>query len=218
MKRHEASAFIVSPGMAGSTELREPVRAATVESEVLVPLMQGGAVALLLVAFVADVAFVPLPWSALLGLGLFVLLALSVLMFYDGRRLLWRVERTLGADLDGDAYAGPPQEPQMFRIELHERTPAGQRTAWLDVPGPPERFALLAQSALNDGTLSEARWTGAGNPYSRAEFAALRDTMLDRGLWEWTNVKAKAQGLRVTHAGRAVLRSWLEAWGKIERT
>lgn len=212
MKKFDSSAFILSPGASGSTELREPVRAATVESEVLVPLMQGGAVALLLVAFVADVAFVPLPWSALLGLGLFVLLVLSVLLFVDGRRLLWRIERTFGADLDGDGAQGPPAEPQMFRIELSERTPAGQRTAWLDVPGTTDTFATVCQSALSGLPLSEARWTGTGNPYARSQWAALRDTMLDRGLWEWMNPKARAQGLRLTAAGRHVLRAWLVQW------
>lgn len=212
MKKLDSSAFIMTPTAPGSTELREPIRAMTAESEIVVPVGQAVITGLLVMALAVVIAFVPLPWVVFALLFVLVTLILWLLLIVDGRRLLWRIERTFGADLDGDGAQGPPAEPQMFRIELSERTPAGQRTAWLDVPGTTDTFATVCQSALSGLPLSEARWTGTGNPYARSQWAALRDTMLDRGLWEWMNPKARAQGLRLTAAGRHVLRAWLVQW------
>lgn len=212
MKRMNSSApFIVSPGsvpMGGGLELREPTRAATVESELIVPAGQAAFTALLVLLLAADVCFVPWPWAGLGGLFLGVLLALWLALVVDGRKALWRLERSIGLDIDQDGDIGEP-EPKRFVIELSQQTTAGRRTAWLDIPTTPEQFAPVARAAVNGLSLSQDSWTGAGNPFSRAQWAALRDRLLELELLAWKDATAPRQGLELTGDGRRALAAWL---------
>ncbi len=76
----------------------------------------------------------------------------------------------------------------------------------VDLPATPEQLISLAQSVLSGGSLSEASWTGSGAPFTRAEFAALRNELIRRGLATWNNPHTPARGFALTAPGRAVMR------------
>ncbi len=76
----------------------------------------------------------------------------------------------------------------------------------IDLPATPEQLVTLAQSVLSGGSLSEASWTGSGAPFTRAEFAALRNELIRRGLATWNNPHTPARGFALTAPGRAVMR------------
>ena len=225
MDRRDVSSTVMPPmpvgtfgdpfaGRGSSMERREPKRAMTAESEVVVPLMQALFTGMLSVALIADLVFVPWPWIALGGLFLLVVLGLWVWLIIDGRRMLWSEERSR----EGALAAPEPVPPERFEIVIQQKTPAGHSTVWLDIPGKPAAFAQFARAAISGMPISEAAWIGAGNPYSKAQFGALRDTLLQRALLEWVNPDAHNQGLQPTRAGRVVLQAWLDQWdGQAEK-
>ena len=119
--------------------------------------------------------------------------------------LLWKREE-LRRDPDGDVVGQPALalEPVTVRLELTGPEPG--RTQFLNLDIGPERMSQLCRSVLAGRSLSEGEWTGAGRPFSRAEFRNLRGLLIERGLVRWNNDRAKAQGVTLTAAGRAVFR------------
>lgn len=102
----------------------------------------------------------------------------------------------------GPEAALAPAAP--VRIEVAQEQ--GRHVDLIDLPVPWGKFTALA-SGLSQGTpFSESVWTGGGNLFSRAEFGRLRDELLRRGLMDWINPEARAQGIRLTRAGAAVMR------------
>ena len=186
-----------------------PARPASIVADLLVPLGQalvtGGLLAGLLV-------FVSPRWSRAGPLTcsrcgrsrrLAITASAWLVLLGQTRRLLWAVERLTGRDLDGDGQAG---EPQVIRVEVTN----GKQEVYLDLPGKPQALATLARGVLNGRSFAEDTWSGRGGLFSRSEFRQLRDTLIERGLAVWRNPNAKAQGVELTAAGRAVFRRLAE--------
>jgi hypothetical protein len=148
-------------------------------------------------------------WAPLAGAGALAGLAFglaAVLLTLDHRRLLWTAERALDVDLDQDGVTGEPEPPRALQVELLENHGNRQRLAFIDLPGSEDQLVKLAQGVLNGKGTSESEWIGAGNPFSRSKFAAVRAALLERGLASWSNPDHHAQGWELTAAGRAVMR------------
>lgn len=148
------------------------------------------------------------PWwappAAALAIGGVTFAASSVALVTDHRRLLWALEETVSLDPDRDGTVGEPLDPEILRVELTRDN--GRRMDYIDLPGTPDQLRSLAVGLLNGKGTSEAAWTGAGRPFSRSEYAALRAAMIERGLSSWANPDHHAQGWELTAAGRAILR------------
>jgi len=84
----------------------------------------------------------------------------------------------------------------------------GKHQDFIDLPASPDQLIRLATGLLEGATLSEAAWTGAGNIFTRAEFAALRSELIRRGLACWNNPTTPARGVTLTRGGQAAMRQF----------
>lgn len=97
-----------------------------------------------------------------------------------------------------------PAQAQTVRVEVIEEQ--GRKGQYIDLPATAGQLQRLAAAVLRGASLSEGQWTGAGAPFSRAEYRQLREELIRRGLASWRNPHAPAQGFELTAAGRAVMR------------
>lgn len=124
-------------------------------------------------------------------------------------RWQWMLERITGADLNMDGFIGQPlpQQPTLpppnIRVELASNN--GNSVDYIDLPFA-DRLPQLAAGLQQGRTFALSTWTGNGALFSRAEFEELRGELFKRGLAEWKNPEAPAQGIKLTAAGRAVFR------------
>ncbi len=209
------------PEVKGMYEQMEPAREGSVHSDVLVPLFQslitgffGGAIlALVTWYFIAQDAE-----YALYAFGISLVVIATVVwmgLLDDHKRLLWRVERLVGKDFDGDGVVG---EPETLRIELTTTNEEGfQSMEILDLPGDAHKLREFACAVLAGRAISLASWTGHGGLYSRREFIVLRDELLHRGWMAWRNPHAPAQGVMLTRKGREALERICQAPHPTER-
>jgi len=84
----------------------------------------------------------------------------------------------------------------------------GKHQDFIDLPATPDQLIRLAEGLLEGATLSEAAWTGAGNIFTRAEFAALRSELIRRKLAFWNNPTTPARGVSLTHSGMKTMRQF----------
>jgi len=111
--------------------------------------------------------------------------------------------------LNLDGYIGKPEPqqapalPASIRVEVSRDE--GRAVDFIDLPYP-EKLPALAAGLLAGRQFAQTSWVGAGQLFSRSEFDQVRDTMIERGLAAWKNPEAKAQGVTLTAAGRAVMR------------
>ena len=146
--------------------------------------------------------------SAWYAMPITSLIVFLVVFWGSSQRGQWLIERLTGADLNFDGYIGAPQplpapQPQTVRVEVIQDQ--GQRGDFIDLPYP-DRIPQLAAGLLQGRTFNQTAWTGHGAIFSRSEFDQVRDTLIQRGLAAWKNDNAKAQGVELTAAGRAVMR------------
>jgi len=180
----------------------------TKEVAVLYPLLQSVVSGILFgIAVLSFFLFMHWPRAWEVGALSFALSQLAIWTWSVLRWNSWvhQLEKLIGLDLNRNGVIGYPREP--LRIELIEDT--GRKVTFIDLPGTDEQLAELANGLLQGAPFSEGQWTGAGRPFSRAEFLALRDEMLDRGLITWNNINAHAQGMQLTRPGSAVMRQLL---------
>lgn len=181
-------------------EERTPARPPSLESDVAVPLAQSLATGFLLggATGLAGVWLqAPDPLALGVGVGVVATVGTWAMLLRQVRDLLWTVITTVSQERT------EPERPTV-RVEVAQE--GGRVVRYLDLPGDPDRLAVLARGVLAGRPLSEATWCGAGRPFSRGEFADLRAELLRAGLARWRNPQAPAQGVILTPAGRAVLR------------
>jgi hypothetical protein len=208
MKRYNGTAPWTqpTPWAPGDIETSAPARAADIKADLLVPLGQ----ALVTGAFVGGLGIMAAVkvqpgvdalavWVIVSGL---VATGVWVYLLRESRRLLWQRETVTGRDLNGDGVIGQPVALPPLRVEVT----SGQKQIYLELPGKPEALAMLARGVLAGRPMAEDSWSGGAGPFSRSEFRAIRDTLIERGLATWRNPDAKAQGCELTHAGRAMFR------------
>ena len=192
----------------GLYEQMEPARAGNVHSDVLVPLLQslitgilgGSLLTLLALAFLTQNTE-----HALYAFGFsFVLITAVVWMglLDDHKRLLWRVERLVGKDFDGDGVIG---DPDRLVVEIHRPGTYEDRTEFIHLGVGRDRFIEFVRGILSGEPISVARWTGIGKPFRRGEFESLRSTLMERGILRWRD--SKNHGVEITAEGREILES-----------
>lgn len=111
------------------------------------------------------------------------------------------MEQMLDRDLDGDGEIG---QALVTRIQLVDAD--RQHSTFANLPASREQLERLARGILAGVPFSENSWTGAGQPFSRAAFRALRTEFLARGMVTQASDKSRQLGYQFTPAGRAVLR------------
>ncbi len=192
-------------------ERRRPVRSAAVESDVVTPVLQSaisGLVIGVVASVVAVVASVPRPVLIGVGAGSGVLAVTWGVLLGEHRRLLWEVERIIGADVDGDGVAGDPVtvesdlQPQVTRVEVDERHNGSRRIRYVDVPLSDRELERLARAVLERRERFSRR--GLSDLLSQSQYSAVYSAMLDGGLLFDTG-----NGNELTAAGRAFLRQYL---------
>lgn len=188
-------------------------RPITMETDAWLPAMQGvlvgGAWALVVgLVTTAGVVWIGMPWwlvpFAVVGVFAVVFATQLTATIRERRELLWKREEREGRDLDGDEVGKP--ERQTLTVELVTRHQGGQRIQVIDLGIEPEKAAALAKGLMAGQSFSESGWTGSGGMFSKSEFRTLRGELLERGLLEWRNAAAPAQGVVLTAPGRAVFR------------
>jgi hypothetical protein len=167
----------------------------------LVPLLQsiaGGAVTALLAFAVAYGAGWRLPWLFALATG-----AGAAVVWYWSTVVLWR--RSAYPQPESTLPAQPKQTP-VVRVEVLKDD--GRSMEFIDLPANPDQLISLARGVLQGQTLSESAWTGAGQPFTRAEFASLRGELIRRKLAVWNNPQTPARGVSLTRGGVAAMRTF----------
>lgn len=140
----------------------------------------------------------PWQWGLFAGAGAAAVIWFSA--FNDWRRVVYRLEPTQGEIQEEDWI----EEAQPVRVELSSEE--GRKVELIDLPANLEQLTALAVGLLNGASLSEAAWTGSGAPFTRAEFARLRNEFIRRGLACWNNPRTPARGASLTPGGRACIR------------
>jgi hypothetical protein len=184
----------------------------TVEAGALLPLIQS------------------LIWGALAGLGALVLSVTGRQSFRGS--LLWTcgafvvvtglawmayqrhwfsissLEKLMGVDIDGDGVIGSQAVTPEVTIRLQDTQDGAYQETRISLPATMEQLRTLAAGVLSGVPLAEGHWIGQsrGQPFSKAQFYALRAEMIRRGLVEYINPTAPAQGYQLTRAGMAVMR------------
>ena len=198
------------PQPIGDFERRAPARAASFESDVLVPATQAlitGAVAI--VPGILVTVWAGWRWYVPLEIGAGVMTLMWLYLLDAHRKLLWLVEYASNRDIDGDGEVGAPSPAPPVRLEVRhaDADGRGKRYQFFDLPDGVTR-EMLAEFAAGYARrgLSLSAWTGRGKPFSRAQYAALMAVLEDAGIVAWLDPANKAQGRYVTHAGKAALK------------
>jgi len=77
---------------------------------------------------------------------------------------------------------------------------------FIDKPAMLESMKIIARGVVYERRgLSELDWTGKDRPFSKPQYRKIRDMMIERGLIDWIDYNAHAQGVQLTRIGRAVL-------------
>lgn len=192
------------------TVTRKPTEVNHFTSGVVIPGAQAIITGVLCgIAALAITAWFNLPFWAIGGTAAAVIMAGSWLAY----RSRWQIvlENLLGVDLNHDGRIGtqplpqalPAPQAEQVRIELVQDQ--GRRGDFIDLPYA-DRLPQLAAGLTNGRQFAQAAWCGQSGIFSRSEFDALRDTMIERGLMAWKNPEAKAQGVVLTAAGRSVMK------------
>lgn len=136
-----------------------------------------------------------LAWGAGIGAGITFFLWLGLLAWW---KRLYEVDH--GITTPEVVY------PVEQRVSLAVSWNEGHQGAYLDLPVDLARLHKAARRILDGASFSHAGLAGPHRPLSRAEFEALRDEFIARGLAFWVNPEAHNQGVVLGGAGRALIR------------
>jgi|SRR3990167_1303872 len=183
-----------------------PHRAASRESEVIVPLQQAaitaGVVTLPVAALTAAAGW---PVAVPVIVGTISFTASWFYLLRDSRSLLRVVERVTNRDINGDGRIGdePEPAPRSVRLEVTEHREGGATMRFLDMPLDEARLREFARGILAGKSFSERAWAGDGKPFSQNDFAALRDKLIETGYARWKGGERR-MGAELTAKGRAM--------------
>jgi hypothetical protein len=220
--RHEYTVFgsgVVRDAVynGASYEKRRPVRAASVASDVVVPVLQS-VVSGVVVGGVASgiAALTGAGWAALLwgmGVGTAGLGLAWLMILREHRSALWEIERITGKDLDGDGHTGRSVQKRgdPVTVEVVQRDERGRlrHIQWLHLPPTvtDDTLTRLATAVLLNGREFSRRKLPDGM-LSPDQYSAVKDAMLKGGLLRYKG-KGEQAGVELTGPGRAFLRQYL---------
>lgn len=165
-------------------EQRVPVGPSRVETHVIVPAMQTLITMILVVGIVLLWRWEPV--AGVIGaLGLLVW-AWRILL---GDRLLWKLERVTGRELDGVPGLGKPGPLGLLNPEQARRAVQTQETQVSDLP----RMRLFVTRCFLEGP-SETDQHIHPNTAERTNYVELRDGLMGLGLARWRNPQNPKSG------------------------
>lgn len=218
MESAAASSLPVPVGGGGySYHKATPTRAASIESDVLVPLAQSA-----IFGALAGLVSIALPlwvkgwswWSpAAIALGVTALAWWVIAQ--DHRRALWTIEEMTSYDIDGDGQAGPPAPPAPpITLEIVHKSQGGKRFLNFNLPdgiGEADFLEFARGITLENRGLAELVWTGKGKLFSRGRYGELLDILTQAEIVRLKNSHAPAQGRELTGAGYQALLAYVNA-------
>jgi len=230
MKRYEMGSG-APPALYKEMIITTPHRAPTREGDLIVILGQA-LVSTVVVGAASGMltALLHWPWKVPALATSAALVASWFYLLTDQRGLLRRVERYIGADLDGDGQIGPPDPPvaprpvPTTRVEINEtmRNSTGQpvaRRESYDIirVSSPEldyigfRVITQGQPFSKDGI---ARLEGSVVKETR--FRQIQEEFVRVGYARWKNAQAHHQGALLTKKGMAILRHHADNYVELE--
>jgi hypothetical protein len=208
-KRYEASR------PAPTRTVRRPSRPATLESDVIVPLLQSVICATLTALIVLIIAATlqlrkPLLWATGGGVGTAAVIWIILLRAHQD--LLWTVERTVGVDLDRDGVTGAPEGPgsdvraEIPYIETVTHTPDRRHWKLGRIPLN-KRDARAVAVALHRGVRFTRRDLVAAGalPDDPEQYGEIYNALLQVGY-----LRPSGNGAELTLAGREFFEECLE--------
>jgi hypothetical protein len=187
---------------------QQPARPASVESDVVVPLLQasatGVAVAVLSIPFTIWMRW---PWWLPLAIGAGTTTVVWLVLLGAHRKLLWAIETVSNAV--EEIRAAP--EPITVQMRYHDDTEALRQIRRFDLPeGVTLRMLHDWARAVTSGVRTPARssWVGRGRPFSRDQYDAFCEAMEQAGILSRTG-----QGRQLSNGGRHSLERWAAGGG-----
>jgi hypothetical protein len=195
MRRHDTATPWAQPAPSrdlppsGELESQVPTRAASFQSDVLVPFCQAGVTGVLLGIVGAVALFWPdldaHPVVVWLGLAELITCATWLLLLLDHRRLLWAWERPVNLDLNQDGQIDKPEERLVIVNAEASHRQAEQRTN----EQRRSKFAFFVARLKVKGTSQRAWESELGRALIRlgwARWCSLKDdgTPNERRGWE----------------------------------
>lgn len=189
-------------------------------------------------------AIVPALQCAIIGVGTFaVVTPLALIMFGEAGWLVGVVASGIGvgaAALDAiyaarrSLYATEELEDNLFAMQnssaeasvsssevtlVVRREDVGVYPQILkrSLPVDEERLREFALVAVQGQPITQKEWVGRDKLFSRTEFDAVMQNLLELGLVAWASSRDAAQGRILTRGGRAALQAWIDGrveWGK----
>jgi len=182
MKRYDAwaDARQVPPG--AELETAQPARTADIQADVAVPGLQsiisGAMVGGVVVVVATAAGWDGDGWRLFVAVAAFISAAAWVVLLADTRRLLWGIERVLGADIDGDGKAGKPVDERLVFIDRGKARADAATARRADAWG---EFTSFVRQLEFRGT-SLAAWEPI---IGRAKYVEYRSALLDYSLARW---------------------------------
>jgi hypothetical protein len=181
----------------------QPARAASVASDVWVPLLQSVASGIFVGGIAALIAQDIKVWPVA---ALVVASLAWVLLLFDSRRLLWALERWTNHDFDKDGFRGQPTHTEHVKATLEDESgqplPGGIDTEAL---GWNRNGAIMfCRATLQIGDFTEGRW-GRTNAFGNSitSYRRIRGELEGMGYLERTGEASNATWA-LTRAGRAI--------------
>jgi hypothetical protein len=198
-----------APAAVTQTQAEPVKRYSSVETEFKVPVLQAGIIAVsysisiglfvsLIVALGLGPSWLLIPLSTALIFALIFSYAVTVLLV-DQRKL----HRKPGQKTKAERK--PKRDS--ITIENIKRGADGhiKGISYIDLGITRGQLIKLAKGLTDSKPLTEANWTGGGNPFSRSELGRIRGKLLQYGLVGWVNEKHHSQGCKLTDEGREMM-------------
>lgn len=175
----------------GLYETRRPRARPTVESQVMVPLLQSIILALaggVGLTWAANALGLIRGWWPLLpGLVLGVFLVAFLSRMFASEATLWSIETLLGGDINRDGFVGRPEEPHFVVVQGPGPEPPESRLK--------RELLEFVRSCYAFDDTSYARWEPL---IGRNKYVQFRDTLIRSGLAAWRDPGNRKLGWTLT--------------------
>ena len=162
-------------------------RPASIQADVVTPMLQALITGALIAALAVFVIGQLVPqfdevFESWVGMALAIAAGVWCLFLADIRRILYRIENSIGLDLDHDGMVGKPVERLVF-----VNAPKGKdEQATMVRQAEQSEFQAFLKLLPIQGTSGEAWFKDIG----RQKYYEYRDFLIDHGLARWKSVKA----------------------------
>jgi hypothetical protein len=178
----------------------------TFSEAVLIPLAQTGTVSGLVMATAAVPVAVWGWWPGLIPLGGLASLWIAPYLMNSVNQEQWTKEKRVYAEPPKQKPLEPEQKKKVVGLEIDHRNQHGRSRQLFELPAGVSEgmFNEFVQGIISGGkSTAEGGWTGGGNLFSKAQYTAVREILIESGLGYWKG--AKNQGWDLTAAGRGAL-------------